>query len=51
MYLSPPRPWLVTTTKGTVEIVQTTAALAILGALELTGPEAELIACLPKGDW
>ena len=51
MYLSPPRPWRVTTTNGTVDVDAYTAALAILAALELTGPNSSLISCLRHGDW
>lgn len=50
-YLLPTRPWLVTTTKGTVEVEAKTAAAAILSALELTGPNSSLIKCLRHGEW
>jgi hypothetical protein len=37
-----PRPWRVATTLGTVEVEATTAAQAILSALELAGARARL---------
>jgi hypothetical protein len=46
-----PRPWRVATTLGTVEVEATTAAQAILSALELAGAKARLIGCVRVGEW
>lgn len=50
-----PRPWSVTTEVGSVrtthQLVATTAASAIQGALELAGTGAVLVACLRQGEW
>jgi hypothetical protein len=46
-----PRPWRVATTLGTVEVEATTAAQAILSALELAGVRARLIGCVRVGEW
>jgi hypothetical protein len=46
-----PRPWRVATTLGTVEVEATTAAQAILSALELAGSRARLIGCVRVGEW
>jgi hypothetical protein len=46
-----PRPWRVATTLGTVEVEATTAAQAILSALELAGAGARLIGCVRVGEW
>ena len=47
----PPRPWRVATTRGTLDVEATTAAQAILSALELAGPRARLIGCVRVGEW
>ena len=47
----PLRPWRVTTTAGTVEVMATTLADAIRAGLELTGPRSTLLSCLQAGDW
>jgi len=50
-----PRPWQVTTTIGgkrTTHLVEaTTAANAIFSALELSGANSQLVACLRGGEW
>lgn len=50
-----PRPWSVTTKAGnsrtTHQLENTTAAGAILAALELGGPGCQLVACLKEGEW
>jgi hypothetical protein len=48
---SPLRPWRVTTTTGTVEVMAATLAEAIRAGLELTGPRSTLLSCLQTGDW
>jgi hypothetical protein len=54
-YPLPLRSWRVTTTTGdnrTTHLVEaTTAANAILSALELGGPRCQLVACLMDGVW
>ena len=47
----PPRPWRVATTRGTLDVEATTAAQAILSALEMAGPRARLIGCVRVGEW
>ena len=47
----PLRPWRVTTTAGTVEVMAATLADAIRAGLELTGPRSILLSCLQAGDW
>jgi hypothetical protein len=49
--LPAPRPWRVATTLGTIEVEATTAAQAILSALELAGSRARLIGCVRVGEW
>ena len=50
-----PRPWRVTTQAGAVrtthEVMATTAAHAIVSALELGGVGCGLVACLRDGEW
>jgi hypothetical protein len=54
-YPLPVRPWRVTTQAGTRcithEVMATTAAQAIVSALELGGTGCELVACLRDGEW
>ena len=45
------RPWRVTTTLGTVEVMAATLQQAILSGLELTGPKARLVRCVKEGEW
>lgn len=45
------RSWLVTTTRGTLEIEALTPEIAIRSALELTGPNSTLIRCQRHGEW
>ena len=54
-YPLPVRPWRVTTAIGTSrtthEVMASTAAQAILSALELGGVGCGLVACLRDGEW
>jgi hypothetical protein len=50
-YPLPVRPWRVTTTQGTVEVLAATLQHAILSGLELAGPGACLVRCVREGEW
>jgi hypothetical protein len=50
-YPLPVRPWRVTTTQGTVEVMAATLQHAILSGLELAGPGACLVRCVREGEW
>jgi hypothetical protein len=50
-YPLPVRSWRVATTRGTLDVEASTAAQAILSALELAGPRARLIGCVRVGEW
>ena len=47
----PLRPWRVTTTLGTVDVMAATLQQAILSGLELAGPNASLVRCVKEGEW
>ena len=46
-----PLPWLVITTRGQIELYAANRQHAILSALELLGPDAELIRAGLVEDW